>query len=71
MRDPNSPTEGGAKRLARKVEAYWQTRGYFGIKTKIVAHVDDALLEPSERRTIYFVRSNIGPLGFPPRVAAA
>jgi hypothetical protein len=69
MRDtPNTLSEAGAKRLARKIEGYWQTRGYTGIKTKIVDHVvDGALLEPGERRTIYFVRSNIGARGFPPR----
>jgi hypothetical protein len=69
MRDiPNNLTEAGAKRLARKIEDYWRKRGYTGIKTKIVDHVDnDALLEPGERRTIFFVRSNIGPRGFPPR----
>jgi hypothetical protein len=65
---PNGLSEAGAKRLARKIEDYWQTRGYTGIKTNIVDHaVNDALLEPGERRTIYFVHSNIGPLGFPPR----
>jgi hypothetical protein len=69
MRDaPNTLSEAGAKRLARKIEDYWRARGYAGIKTKIADHiVDGALLEPGERRTIYFVRSNIGALGFPPR----
>jgi hypothetical protein len=67
-RNTNTLTAAGARRLAHKIEDYWQARGYAGVKTKIVDHiVDNALLEPGERRTIYFVRSNIGLLGFPPR----
>lgn len=69
MRDTsNTLTKVGAERLARRIEDYWRKRGYTGIKTKIDGHiVDNVLLEPGERRTIFFVRSNIGPLGFPPR----
>jgi hypothetical protein len=73
MRDTsNTLTAAGAKGLAHKIENYWRKRGYAGISTKIIDHiVDNELLEPGERRTIYFVRSNIGKLGFPPRKGGA
>lgn len=60
-------TERGATKLAKRFERYWQAQGFAGIETRVVDDiVDEELCERSERRTIYFVRSNIGPLGFPP-----
>jgi hypothetical protein len=60
-------TRPGAEKLQGIIERYWRRKGYRGIETRIVEHIcDRAELEPRERATIYFVRSNIGPLGFPP-----
>jgi hypothetical protein len=65
-------TERGAKMLGKRIEGYWRNRGYVGIQTHLIEHVvDDGMCEPGERKTIYFVRSNIGPLGYPPKEKAA
>jgi hypothetical protein len=72
MDTPNHFTARGAEKLAKRIERYWKERGYAGIKAHIVEHIVDLeLLERGERRTIYFVRSNIGPLGFPPEKEAS
>jgi hypothetical protein len=64
-------TEAGAQRIAKKIENYRGARGYSGIRTCVEPLiVPDELCRDHERRTIFVVRSNIGPLGFPPREAA-
>lgn len=59
----------GATALAQRIEQFWRDRGYHGIKTFIEAN------ECVERKAggghmLYSVRSNIGPLGYPPAVPA-
>jgi hypothetical protein len=69
---PNHFTERNAERLAKRIEKYWKERGYAGIKTHIVEHiVDEGIRERGEHKTLFFVRSNIGPLGFPPEQEAS
>jgi hypothetical protein len=65
---PNFLTEPNARKLAKRIERYWAERGY-DCKTEIVDHISDEATRPPphERHTIYCVRSNIGPDGFPPR----
>lgn len=54
-----------AKSLQAKIEKYWRDRGYHGIKTWLtyMTFTDDE----RDHGTLYFVRSNIGPRGFPPK----
>jgi hypothetical protein len=67
----NYLTSRGAQRLAKRIERYWQERGYAGIQTNLLPYIiDEGMRERGEHKTLYFVRSNIGPLGFPPREAA-
>lgn len=54
-------TKYGAGVLAEAIERYWRDRGYFGIVAK--RHLIDGMA------ATYGVRSNIGPSGFPPRIA--
>jgi hypothetical protein len=68
---PNHFTEKGAQKLAERIERYWAERGY-ACKTHLVEHIThEAEREHGERHTIYFIRSNIGPLGFPPEKEAS
>ena len=67
----NYLTSRGAKKLTKWIEDYWKNRGYVGIQTSLVPHIlDEGLREDGERKTLYFVRSNIKGNGFPPREAA-
>jgi hypothetical protein len=67
----NYLTSRGAQRLAKRIERYWQERGYAGIQTNLVPYIiDEAVRGHGERKTLYFVRSNIKGNGFPPREAA-
>jgi hypothetical protein len=59
--------EPGAKRLASIIERYWRGRGYQGIA---IEHDLGWAPEDDRERANYAVRSNLGPLGFPPRGAA-
>jgi hypothetical protein len=65
---PNFLTEPNARKLAKRIEQYWRKQGYAGIKTHIVEHItDETTRERWDRHTIYCIRSNIGPDGYPPR----
>lgn len=61
-------TEGGARGLAHKITRYWQRKGYKGIAVRIEP-IETIRLRADE--ILYTVRSNIGPLGYPPRETAA
>lgn len=55
-----------AEALAQTISRYWIARGYLGIKTHLEpARLDSSKIGPAAE-TLYLVRSNIGPLGFPP-----
>lgn len=64
MTDISYLNERGAKKLARKIEDYWKKRGYYGIETWVIDQVCNAKSGPE---TFYFVRTNIGANGFPPK----
>ena len=61
LRNSDSLSQGGAERLAERIETYWRLRGYFGIKTTLDVF-------PLGDKFGYAVRSNIGPKGFPPKL---
>lgn len=52
----------GAFQVARYLERYWKGRGYHGMRAEAF------LIEGT--RSAWGIRSNIGPLGYPPKVAA-
>jgi hypothetical protein len=56
------------QRRADHIRNYWLARGYVGVQTRVekVATVR----EGDDKGIIYGVRSNISPMGFPPRVAS-
>jgi hypothetical protein len=62
-------TESGARGLARMIESYWRGRGYLGIKCRVEHEVIECEARGDDYRphAVFFVRSNIGPTGFPPR----
>ena len=70
MRRGDYFTRAGAERLSGRIVDYWKLRGYFGIEITLVEH---KLTLPGEKesKVLYFVRSNIGPKGFPPLTVQA
>lgn len=52
----------GANELAARIRDYWTRRGYSEIQTFVLQ------VNAKDYSTIYCVRSNIGPLGFPERL---
>lgn len=51
---------------AQRLVAYWKGRGYHGIRVTVIRE-----LHAKDNSPIYCIRSNIGPDGFPPKVARA
>jgi hypothetical protein len=49
----------GSVRLKETILTYWQNRGFHGIRVERYRHPDFPAL--------WFIRSNIGPNGYPPR----
>jgi hypothetical protein len=74
MAERNSMTRLGAQALCQKIERYWRKRGFLGIETYLLHQKVTPAYSPHGDQEFYFVRSNIGPSGFPPlfanRVAA-
>lgn len=64
----NYLTATNARALQSRIERYWRARGYLGIKTWLEA--GPGLTDNNTEKLMYFVRSNIGPNGFPPRFAS-
>jgi hypothetical protein len=60
-------SERGAAELASRIRDYWISRGYLGIIAEPVVVVDR--FSSRNRHWIWGVRTNIGPDGFPPRMA--
>jgi hypothetical protein len=60
-------SEPGAKRLAHRISTYWKSRGFYGIKTFVLKLDVPHRKRPGQVQPVYFVRSNIGPRGYPPR----
>lgn len=56
-------TQEGAYQLARRIEHYWRDKGYLGIR----AWVTERMGQGKHYGAFYDVRSNIGPMGYPPR----
>jgi hypothetical protein len=65
-------TREGAEKLAAKLERYWKRRGYLGIRTSVEPFSAIPRSPPATQRPhvdgerFFQVRTNIGPLGFPP-----
>ena len=70
MRRGDYFTRNGAERLSERIVDYWKLRGYFGIETKVIEH-KITLPGGEEPEVLFFVRSNIGPKGFPPLTVQA
>ena len=63
-------TQRGAEALCKKILDYWKDKGFHGIRV----HLERELVKlpgDSHDNALYFVRSNIGPTGFPPLFASA
>lgn len=61
FRQPN------AERLARRIEAFWKSKGFHGARAWAEPHtVDQEFCGRGERREVFLIRSNIGPNGYPP-----
>ena len=54
----------GAEALAVRLANYWRKRGFHGIRTSLMR-----IAHNGGRDMLWCVRSNIGPNGFPPRLA--
>jgi hypothetical protein len=61
--------KGSANAMATQIREYWREKGYYGIQTFVVPS-----FTPVGRHgpvEIYSIRSNIGPLGYPPKMPNA
>lgn len=58
---PDHCSPAGATMLADRIKAFWQAQGYNGVKTRVVESGAAYL-------SMYAVRSNIAPLGYPPKI---
>jgi hypothetical protein len=68
MQINNTMTLSGATRLAKRIEQFWLDRGYAGIETTTGAEMGPKG-KNGDQQSIYSVRSNIGPTGYPPQAA--
>ena len=57
----------GAGRLRSKIHDYWIRRGFLGIKVWM-EKVSGESQGLNNRTSVYIIRSNIGPDGYPPRL---
>jgi hypothetical protein len=62
---PDNLQQHYAKGLALDIENWWLSRGYHGIRAWTVAQAMP--IGKGEVEELYFVRSNIGADGYPPR----
>lgn len=68
MEERDGMSEIGARKLAGAIEQHWHAQGYHGIKT--FYDVRKVEIDPAtgKEKKLWFVRSNIGPTGFPPKI---
>lgn len=57
-------------KIAARIRDYWVAKGYLGIIVKVLARTYKNPLDKDEVIG-YFIRSNIGSNGYPPRGVAA
>lgn len=67
-RGPNYFTRGNAQTLREWIEHHWHSKGYLGIRTWLEPRwIEGVTIGGKPAPGSWYVRSNIGPTGFPPR----